>query len=112
MRNRIFEERDDYGFLIQLAEDMKARGSRDSEIRKAILKASGIARSTLHQAEQRGSIPALPPRDPARAAAKKVGETRCFGNPCDTHGDVGRWTADGRCCACALNYNRAWKDAD
>ena len=112
MRNRIFEERDDYDALVQLAADMKAEGASVTKIRRAILEASDIARSTLHQAEQRGSIPALPPRDPARAAAKKAGETKYFGNPCETHGDVGRWTADGRCCACSLNYNRAWKKAD
>lgn len=65
----------------------------------------GVARLTIRDAMERGSVSSFPSKSPARAAAWIAGEERYEGKPCVKHETRTRYTNDGRCIECMAEYD-------
>lgn len=92
--------------LLDRVAEMVAEGCTKAEISYQILEEFGLPRQSFYIAVRRGDVPALKSGDPARAQARKRGETTFLGDHCVTCGSRVRYVADLRCVSCESTYNK------
>lgn len=86
--------------LVRFAE-LAAQGYSKSKACKKLCKEFPLSDCTFFHACSRGSVPAYPAQDKARAMAWAIGKTTYDGEACDVHGTTSRFSNDGCCVQCS-----------
>lgn len=100
------EQRPWWPEALEFFEKCAAAGLTRNEAALAASERFEVTRNTFYLVMERGSVPAYPTSDPARAAAWKAGEISYLGAPCPKHETRERYSNDGNCVQCMAEYAR------